>query len=131
MKKIFKVFILVLLVYVLLGIQNPELKHEHIYVDELYEATETSVGYTLHTCECGYSYKDNYVDVLSNNIYINVQRNIEEEKNKRKFIYAECKANVITEVPDVDYINYNEKVYEPIDQDEKIFIVYMRFKVSL
>lgn len=41
-------------------------------MDELYEATETSVGYILHTCECGYSYKDNYVDALSNNIYINV-----------------------------------------------------------
>lgn len=35
--------------------------HEHKYVSEVVKPTCTERGYTLYTCECGASYKDNYV----------------------------------------------------------------------
>ena len=37
----------------------------HKYVDTVIKPTESESGYTLHKCkECGYSYKDSYMDAL-------------------------------------------------------------------
>lgn len=35
--------------------------HVHVYVTEVYSATCGADGYTLHSCECGYSYKSDVV----------------------------------------------------------------------
>ena len=41
------------------------------YTDTVVEPTETTQGYTLHTCtECGYSYKDNYVAALGSDFTV-------------------------------------------------------------
>ncbi|MCM1350393.1 MAG: leucine-rich repeat protein [Prevotella sp.] len=37
-------------------------KHKHDYKLSVVEATCTEQGYTLHTCSCGESYKDNYTE---------------------------------------------------------------------
>lgn len=38
--------------------------HEHDYTDVVTPPTCTEQGYTTHTCECGESYTDSYVDAL-------------------------------------------------------------------
>ena len=47
-------------------IANPESEYEHThdYKTEVIDPTCTARGYTLHTCACGDSYKDSYVDEL-------------------------------------------------------------------
>lgn len=39
--------------------------HVHSYYDQVVAPTADTWGYTTHTCECGYSYADNYVAPLS------------------------------------------------------------------
>ena len=41
-----------------------ELTHEHSYTEEIVAPTCTEEGYTVHTCSCGNSYKDNYTDMI-------------------------------------------------------------------
>ena len=41
-----------------------ETKYGHTYTDEVIPATCKDKGYTIHTCECGHSYQDNYVNEL-------------------------------------------------------------------
>ncbi|MDE6585070.1 MAG: hypothetical protein K2K80_00110, partial [Clostridia bacterium] len=36
--------------------------HEHSYVESVVEPTCTEKGFTLYTCTCGESYKDNYIN---------------------------------------------------------------------
>ena len=38
--------------------------HTHSYTDVVTKPTCTEMGYTTHTCACGESYKDRYVDAL-------------------------------------------------------------------
>ena len=42
----------------------PKLVHEHEYVESVTAPTCTEQGYTTHTCSCGDSYVDSYVDAL-------------------------------------------------------------------
>lgn len=42
--------------------ETPKPAHTHKYTSSKTEATCKSQGYTTHTCSCGYSYKDNYVN---------------------------------------------------------------------
>ena len=43
---------------------EPEAPHVHIFRSEIIAPTEQDRGYTLHMCECGYSYTDDYTDKL-------------------------------------------------------------------
>ena len=36
--------------------------HTHAFTDSVVAPTYTEQGYTLHTCECGYSFKDNFTE---------------------------------------------------------------------
>ncbi len=36
--------------------------HEHEYTDLVVDATCTQMGYTIHVCECGHEYRDNFID---------------------------------------------------------------------
>ena len=40
----------------------PTLEHQHSYAAKVVAPTCTEQGYTLHSCTCGDSYKDNYTD---------------------------------------------------------------------
>lgn len=42
----------------------PRLPHAHSYAEEVVEPTCTDQGYTLYTCLCGDSYRDNFIDAL-------------------------------------------------------------------
>lgn len=48
--------------YPILSWQKAE--HKHIYIDTVTAPTCTEKGYTTHTCACGESYTDTYVDAL-------------------------------------------------------------------
>ena len=41
--------------------------HTHSYEDRVVAPTCTDQGYTIHTCACGYSYVDSYVNALGHN----------------------------------------------------------------
>ena len=50
-----------------LTIQNVQLEdtsHKHNYTSKVTDSTCTDKGYTTYTCECGYSYQDNYNNAL-------------------------------------------------------------------
>ena len=51
--------------YPILSWQKAE--HEHIYIDTVTAPTCTKKGYTTHTCACGDSYVDSYIDALGHN----------------------------------------------------------------
>ena len=42
--------------------------HAHIYNEEVVEPTCDNLGYTIYTCECGDTYKDNYVNNLDHDL---------------------------------------------------------------
>ena len=48
----------------------PKLEHTHSYKETVVEPTCTEKGYTLHKCECGDEYKDNYTEKIPHN-YVN------------------------------------------------------------
>ncbi len=47
---------------------SEESKHTHNYVETIVEPTYSEKGYTLHTCSCGDTYKDNYTEKLVSGI---------------------------------------------------------------
>ncbi len=49
---------------------NYQAPHAHSYTAAVTAPTCTAAGYTTHTCSCGDSYKDNYVNALGHN-YVN------------------------------------------------------------
>ena len=49
---------------------NYQVPHAHSYTAAVTAPTCTAAGYTTHTCSCGDSYKDNYVNALGHN-YVN------------------------------------------------------------
>ncbi len=49
---------------------NYQAPHTHSYTAAVTAPTCTAAGYTTHTCSCGDSYKDNYVNALGHN-YVN------------------------------------------------------------
>ena len=42
--------------------------HEHNYKEEVFNSTCTEYGYTLYTCECGDTYKDNFLTTLEHSL---------------------------------------------------------------
>lgn len=71
MKK--KIFALITAIVCVLGIFSfSACGHKHDYKESVIAPTCTELGYTLHTCECGESYKDNYVSAKGHN-YINLK----------------------------------------------------------
>lgn len=47
--------------------------HRHSYTETVTEPTCTERGYTVHTCKCGYSYTDHYVNAKGHNFGNNSQ----------------------------------------------------------
>lgn len=46
--------------------ESDDLTHIHSYIDTVVPPTCAEQGYTLHSCACGYEYKDNYKPKLPN-----------------------------------------------------------------
>ena len=63
MKKKFLLLILSLLIFAVM-LSLTACGHEHSFNDINVEPNCTEQGYTKHTCSCGYSYANNYVEAL-------------------------------------------------------------------
>ena len=61
--------------------------HVHEYTETVVEPTCTTVGYTLHTCECGYSYQSDQVDVTDHSYTDSV---VEPTCTKSGYTLHEC-----------------------------------------
>lgn len=59
------VFVILMLSMVLASCNVNTTPHEHSFDEIITPPTYTNEGYTTHTCECGYSYKDEYISVPS------------------------------------------------------------------
>lgn len=77
----------------------PMKDHIHRYDEKVYQATCTEQGYTLYTCKCGESYKDNYIAPIGHN-YANEEVIIKENCNQEGKIKKECLncKNIIYEI---------------------------------
>lgn len=62
--------------------------HEHSYIQNIIEPTCCSQGYIHYQCDCGYSYNDNYTDVIEckyvNGICIWCKKDLTHEKTSHK-----------------------------------------------
>ena len=67
MKKCLKLLIVIIFMILLL----PGC-HKHNYKDRIVEPTCTKQGYTIHECNCGYSYTDNYTNIVDHNYIDNI-----------------------------------------------------------
>ena len=68
--------------------------HEHSYADTVTAPTCTEKGYTTHTCECGESYADTYVDALGHDFGLWTQTKAPTctEKGEEKRTCSRCEA---------------------------------------
>ena len=57
-------FTLAAFTFGLVACDDDEPEHVHEYAETVIEPTCTEQGYTVYTCDCGYSYTDNYVDAI-------------------------------------------------------------------
>lgn len=62
--------------------------HEHAYADNTVAPTCTEQGYTTHTCECGDTYTDSYVEALGHDYEIDSE---EADCTKGGYIEKTCK----------------------------------------
>ena len=67
----------------------PATKHVHDYSTKVVKPTCTKKGYTKYTCDCGDSYKDDYVDKLAHKYTSKVVKPTCEEKGYTKYT-CEC-----------------------------------------
>ena len=61
--------------------QESSSEHVHYYREEIIEPSCLEQGYTIHTCDCGDSYIDSYVDALGHDYVLNTQVNATYESN--------------------------------------------------
>lgn len=62
--------ILLSITILLITLVSCTISHVHQYHEEIFEATCTSEGYTLHYCQCGDQYRDNYKKALEHQVEI-------------------------------------------------------------
>lgn len=127
MKKILKYVLLVLLICIVHSIST----HEHDFHSIVHEAGFSSFGYIEHICECGYAYKDQYVNPFGYNSISKLNKELEEEKEKNKTIYFNFSDVEVLDKTEVGKDNYYEQINIPIVQKEKVYIVFLRFKGSI
>ena len=67
--------------------------HTHVFTDTVVPPTCTEKGYTIHKCDCGYEYKDNFVAEGAHQFEL-VQENNPTctQKGERVFRCARCGA---------------------------------------
>ena len=116
-KKISLFLILFVLAFVLVGCRKP---HKHNYVSNKFEATCTEKGYTEHTCECGESYIDSYVDASGHSFgeWVVVKEATEEEKGLRER-ECSCGEKETEEIQQLEHVHsYTETVVNPTCKEQ-------------
>lgn len=103
MKKIIFIFFLFVIV-IFIG----ACEHVHKYSEEIIEATCYTDGYTLHKCECGESYKDNFVSAghKFEDVYVAATCTKVGYEGKK----CECGEEEISEIPLLEHDYVKEEV---------------------
>ncbi len=92
---------------------RPADAHTHSYTGEVIAPTCTEQGYTLYTCDCGHSYRDNYVEKLEHEYQVDTV--VEPTCTAAGYTRHKCKnCNEIkeTEVAALGH-NYQDTVVKP------------------
>ena len=90
-------------------------KHEHSYSSSKVEATCTEQGYTVYTCECGETYKDNYVPAKGHSFgeWQVVTEATEEAEGLKERVCA-CGEKETEVLPKLEHVHkYTSTVVEP------------------
>ena len=118
MKKKLSIFIIIfVLAFVLVGCRRP---HKHNYTNEVHPATCTEKGYSEHKCECGDSYKDNYVDALGHSFgeWTVVKEATETEEGLKERVCS-CGEKESEKIAKLEHVHsYTETVVEPTCKEE-------------
>ena len=72
-------------------------EHVHSYTKTVVKPTATTKGYTVYTCACGHSYKDNYTDVLPLNAPI-VNIVLDATTGKQVLTWADGGEGIVYEI---------------------------------
>lgn len=105
-----------LIVCVLCAFGVTACRTNHEYVDTVTAPTCVSNGYTTHTCDCGYTYVDSYVDKLQHKYTNYVQTSDLEESAECDYGCGEI------DVRELDAIAFN--TLEKIDTIENVTMVH-------
>ena len=74
--------------------------HTHNYTEEVIEPTCTEMGYTIYMCECGDTYKDNYVEDLEHDLVMHdkVEPTCTTKGNEAYVTCTRCEYNTYQEM---------------------------------
>ena len=102
-------------------------EHKHSYSKSTVDPTCTERGYTLHTCSCGESYRNNYTDALGHDYKVSVVLPTTQERGYNLYTCKRCsstyKDNYVdklpahtdppeTEPPETEPPKYDHPVYD-------------------
>lgn len=73
--------------------------HEHKYKKTIIPPTCNEKGYTLHTCECGYEYKDNYVNPEHKFVLIEYKESTCKNNGQEVYKCSECGEEKVDLIP--------------------------------
>lgn len=103
-----------------------EKAHVHSYIQKVIEPTCTEKGYTLYTCSCGYSYKDNYQNVTGHiwNDWKVIKEATETEKGIELRTCSVCNENESRDIPVKEHMHDYKPVVTPPTCTEKGYTTY-------
>ena len=86
--------------------------HEHKYKKMIIPPTCNEKGYTLHTCECGYEYKDNYVNPEHKFVLIEYKESTCKNNGQEVYKCSECGEEKVDLIPALghNWGNWIEKI---------------------
>ena len=122
MKKVLKIIL-----FILIGIlASKNINHHHEYEEIIHDSSYSQIGYIEYVCNCGYTYKEKLEDQLGKDINNYSNKNLEDFKKKNNCLLL--KNNIMLSIG----LYFQEYFYEYISkvnqEEEKVYIVYMRFK---
>ena len=95
--------------------------HEHKYESNIIDPLCDEQGYTIHTCKCGESYIDSYVDELGHNYgeWEETKKPTQEEEGQKQRVCSVCDFIEIETISKLPHTHkYEKTVFEPTCQEE-------------
>ena len=115
MKKTLSLFLMIVFMFAFWGCE-----HQHKYSERVVDPTCEDKGYTEFTCECGETYKDNFVEAKGHSFgeWVVVKEATEEETGLKERVCS-CGEKETVEIEKLGHVhNYTEKVVEATCKEE-------------